>query len=70
MEAAGARGWPVFGAVYLVEAVKRVRGMRLVGLARRERVGKRAAAPAVVARRGAVHAPWTATTTEHTQEQD
>ena len=46
MEAAGARGWPVLGAVYMVEAVKRVRGMRLVGLARRERAGQRAAAPA------------------------
>lgn len=51
MEAAGARGWPVLGAVYMVEAVKRVRGMRLVGLARRQTVAKRAA-PAVVANRG------------------
>ena len=50
MEAAGARGWPVLGAVYLVEAVKRVRGMRLVGMARRRRVSTRAA-PAVVAHR-------------------
>jgi hypothetical protein len=38
----------VFGAVYLLVAVKRVRGMRLVGLARRERV-KASAGPAVVA---------------------
>ncbi len=44
MEAAGARGWPVLGAVYMVEAVKRVRGMRLVGLARRQTVAKRRAA--------------------------
>jgi SAM-dependent methyltransferase len=50
MEAAGARGWPVLGAVYLVEAVKRVRGMRLVGLTRRRQVARRAA-PAVVANR-------------------
>jgi SAM-dependent methyltransferase len=50
LETAGARGWPVLGAVYLVEAVKRVRGMRLVGLARRQKVGTRAA-PAVVANR-------------------
>ena len=50
MESAGARGWPVLGAVYLVEAVKRVRGMRLVGLARRRQVATRAA-PAVVANR-------------------
>lgn len=51
METAGARGWPVLGAVYMIEAVKRVRGMRLVGLARRQTVGQRAA-PAVVASRG------------------
>jgi SAM-dependent methyltransferase len=34
MERAGERWWPVFGAVYFVVAVKRVRGMRLVGLVR------------------------------------
>ena len=56
MEAAGARGWPVLGAVYLVEAVKRVRGMRLVGLARRRQVATRAA-PAVVANRHSGAAP-------------
>lgn len=72
MEAAGARGWPVFGAVYLVEAVKRVRGMRLVGLARRQSVGKRAAAPAVVANRSTLAAPrpGPACATEQTQERD
>ena len=48
LESAGARGWPVLGAVYLVEAVKRVRGMRLVGMARRRKVSARSA-PAVVA---------------------
>jgi SAM-dependent methyltransferase len=37
MDAAGDRWWPVFGAVYLLVAVKRVRGMRLVGLARAQR---------------------------------
>lgn len=31
MEHHGARWWPVLGAVYTVEAVKRVRGMRLLG---------------------------------------
>ncbi|PTB20476.1 SAM-dependent methyltransferase [Trinickia symbiotica] len=31
MEQAGDRWWPIFGAVYMVTAVKRVRGMRLVG---------------------------------------
>lgn len=29
MDAVGARWWPIFGAAYLVVAVKRVRGMRL-----------------------------------------
>lgn len=56
LESAGARGWPVLGAVYLVEAVKRVRGMRLVGMTRRRRVASRAA-PAVVANRQAAPAP-------------
>jgi len=31
MDHAGARWWPIFGAVYFVVAVKRVRGMRLLG---------------------------------------
>jgi SAM-dependent methyltransferase len=31
MEDAGDRWWAIFGAVYMVTAVKRVRGMRLVG---------------------------------------
>jgi SAM-dependent methyltransferase len=31
MEKAGDRWWPVLGAVYMLTAVKRVRGMRLVG---------------------------------------
>jgi len=44
----GDRWWPVFGAVYSLTAVKRVRGMRLVGLVRDQRV-KAKAAPAVVA---------------------
>jgi SAM-dependent methyltransferase len=47
MDRVGDRWWPVFGAVYMVVAVKRVRGMRLVGLAKRERV--KAPAAAVVA---------------------
>ncbi len=47
MEPAGDRWWPVFGAVYVVNAVKRVRGMRLIGLAR-NKLAKPRAAPAVV----------------------
>ncbi len=46
----GERWWPVFGAVYFVVAVKRVRGLRLVGLARAgNRAPHAAAAPVTVA---------------------
>ena len=41
VERAGDRWWPICGAVYFMAAVKRVRGMRLVGP-----VGRRAAATA------------------------
>jgi SAM-dependent methyltransferase len=34
MEATGDRWWPIFGAAYMITAIKRVRGMRLVGLAK------------------------------------
>jgi SAM-dependent methyltransferase len=37
-EDAGERWWPMFGGVYMLVAVKRVRGMRLVGLSRRKRL--------------------------------
>jgi SAM-dependent methyltransferase len=50
MDRLGDRWWPVLGAVYFVVAVKRVRGMRLIGLARTER-RKPHAAPAVVTNR-------------------
>ena len=43
MDRVGERWWPVLGAVYCVVAVKRVRGMRLVGLARSERVSAKTA---------------------------
>ena len=49
MERVGERWWPVFGAAYFVVAVKRVRGMRLVGLARAERRVPGAAPASVVA---------------------
>ncbi len=50
MDRAGARWWPIFGAVYFFVAVKRVRGMRLLGPAwKPRRVG--AAAPVSVANR-------------------
>ena len=47
MDGAGDRWWPVFGAVYFVVAVKRVRGMRLVGLARAEQRSVQASAAPV-----------------------
>ncbi len=34
MDRLGPTWWPVFGAVYFIEATKRVHGMRLVGMAR------------------------------------
>jgi SAM-dependent methyltransferase len=44
MERAGDRWWPICGAMYMVSAVKRVRGMRLVGPAWKRPVGARAIA--------------------------
>jgi hypothetical protein len=47
LEKAGDRWWPVLGSVYLVTAVKRVRGMRLIGLVKnREKERRVAFAPA------------------------
>ena len=51
LERVGDRWWPVFGAVYFVVAVKRVRGMRLVGLVREQRAVPQAAPAPVVASR-------------------
>jgi SAM-dependent methyltransferase len=51
MDRTGERWWPVFGAVYCIVAVKRVRGMRLVGLIRDQRVLAKAAATTVRANR-------------------
>ena len=48
MDRAGEQWWPVFGALYYIVAVKRVRGMRLVGLIRNDVRGQHAA-PAPVA---------------------
>lgn len=50
MEHAGDRWWPVLGAVYFVVAVKRVRGMRLLGKLKQTRAAT-AAAPVAVAQR-------------------
>ena len=52
LDAVGERAWPVLGAVYAVAAVKRVRGMRLVGLARRRQTARQAARAVVANRHG------------------
>ncbi|MDI4632269.1 class I SAM-dependent methyltransferase [Pelomonas sp. V22] len=51
IERIGQRWWPVLGAVYFVVAVKRVHGMRLIGLAKRSKRAAQAA-PAVVTQVG------------------
>jgi SAM-dependent methyltransferase len=58
MDRVGSHWWPVLGGVYGLQAVKRVRGMRLVGLARK-RPGKLATAPAVLAQRRRGRTPQT-----------
>jgi SAM-dependent methyltransferase len=54
MDRVGPRWWPVLGAVYFVVAVKRVRGMRLLGPAWKPR--RAAAAPVAVVQRPSVGA--------------
>lgn len=49
MEAAGDRWWPIFGAVYVVSAVKKVAGMRLITPNWRKKEKKRQARQTVVA---------------------
>lgn len=49
IEKAGDRWWPVLGSVYMVTAIKRVRGMRLIGPAwKRKEAPRRAFAPAAM----------------------
>ena len=57
MDRVGERWWPVLGAAYALVAVKRVKGMRLVGLAQRQR--RQARAGAVVATPRTVGTPRT-----------
>jgi hypothetical protein len=48
MELAGGRWWPIAGAVYMLQAIKRVHGMRLIMPAWRERKARaKALAPMV-----------------------
>jgi len=48
MDAVGGRSWPIFGAVYFIVAVKRVRGIKLVG-ARWRKPARIATAPVPIA---------------------
>ena len=52
MDKTGDRWWPVLGAVYLLVAVKRVRGMRLIGLARKKKTTAPAASAVVTNKHG------------------
>ncbi len=61
MNTLGARYWPIFGAAYCVVAVKRVRGMRLIGPAWK-RTPQRAGAPVSIIPRA------NATPTTHREE--
>jgi hypothetical protein len=42
MEFAGNRWWPIFGSAYILSAVKRVRGMRLLGASWKSRAHRSA----------------------------
>ncbi|WP_312516394.1 class I SAM-dependent methyltransferase [Massilia sp.] len=44
MESAGRRWWPYLGAVYVVHAIKRVKGMHIIGPAWNKKTSKRPAA--------------------------
>jgi SAM-dependent methyltransferase len=52
MDKTGDRWWPVLGAVYILVAIKRARGMRMIGLARNKMMSV-PTAPAVAANRRA-----------------
>ena len=52
MDRAGARWWPIFGAVYFLVAIKRVRGMRLLGPAWKTTTARASAPVSIANRRG------------------
>ena len=43
IDGVGSRWWPVLGAVYFIQAVKRVQGARMIGLARKGRLAAKKA---------------------------
>jgi SAM-dependent methyltransferase len=56
LEPAGTRWWPYFGAVYVVRAIKRVQGMRLIGPVWNKRPAASARAVPAANRTNATHA--------------
>jgi SAM-dependent methyltransferase len=66
MEKAGARWWPIMGGAYVVRAVKRVHGMRLIAPAWRKERARRRALAAIPQRNG--HAANRSGTTGNTQQ--
>lgn len=51
MDPVGERSWPIFGAVYFMVAVKRVRGVRMIGPAWKHEAKRIATAPVPIANR-------------------
>lgn len=70
LEPVGAHWWPVLGAAYAMVAVKRVRGGRLIGLARRQKARARAASAAVAHRQGPPHSRFAMRVTQVPREAD
>jgi len=67
MERAGDRWWPICGAIYMLAAVKRVRGMRLVGRMWRNTAPARASVGAATTQRGPVAIPRQARSASHAE---
>lgn len=58
MDRLGARWWPIFGAVYMLVAVKRVHGVRLLGPAWKKANGRASATVPIANRSGDNHVVW------------
>jgi SAM-dependent methyltransferase len=58
MDRLGARWWPIFGAVYMLVAVKRVHGVRLLGPAWKKANGRASATVPIANRNGDNHVVW------------
>jgi hypothetical protein len=60
MERIGARWWPVLGSAYTLQAVKRVRGMRLIGAGWKRRPQASGAPAVAVQSRAPQRSQWAA----------